>query len=73
MTVLRTKNLRSFELIDDRYDSLHQVSDYAQLLNVSPGHLNDIVRQHTGRTATSLIHQRIALEGKDFSSTQTYP
>jgi len=52
------------ELIDDRYDTLHQVSDYAQLLNVSPGHLNDIVRQHTGRTATSLIHQRVALEGK---------
>ncbi|HEY8972181.1 MAG TPA: helix-turn-helix domain-containing protein, partial [Puia sp.] len=57
--------LRRFkELIDDRYDSLHQVSDYARLLNISPGHLNDIVRQHTGRTATSLIHQRIALEGK---------
>jgi AraC-like DNA-binding protein len=52
------------ELVDDRYDTLHQVSDYAQLLNVSPGHLNDIVRQHTGRTATSLIHQRVALEGK---------
>ena len=52
------------ELIDDRYDTLHQVSDYAHLLNVSPGHLNDIIRQHTGRTATSLIHQRIALESK---------
>lgn len=52
------------ELIDDRYDTLHQVSDYALLLNVSPGHLNDIVRQHTGRTATNLIHQRVALEGK---------
>ena len=57
--------LRRFkELIDERYDTLHQVSDYAQLLNVSPGHLNDIIRQHTGRTATSLIHQRVALEGK---------
>lgn len=57
--------LRRFkELIDERYDTLHQVSDYAQLLNVSPGHLNDIIRQHTGRTATSLIHQRIALESK---------
>jgi AraC-like DNA-binding protein len=57
--------LRRFkELVDDNYDTLHQVSDYAQLLNISPGHLNDIVRTHTGRTATSLIHQRIALESK---------
>ncbi|HVU58776.1 MAG TPA: helix-turn-helix domain-containing protein [Puia sp.] len=57
--------LRRFkELIDDRYDTLHQVSDYARLLNVSPGHLNDIVRAHTGRTATSFIHQRVVLEGK---------
>jgi AraC-like DNA-binding protein len=57
--------LRRFkELIDDRYHALHQVSDYASLLNVSAGHLNDIVRLHTGRTATSLIHQRVALEGK---------
>jgi AraC family transcriptional activator of pobA len=57
--------LRRFkELVDKKYDTLHQVSDFSGLLNVTPGHLNDTVRLQTGKTATTLIHQRIALEAK---------
>jgi AraC-like DNA-binding protein len=52
------------ELVNEKYDSLHQVSDYAQLLNVTPGHLNDTIRDQAGRTATSLIQERIILEAK---------
>jgi len=55
---------RMNELVNERYDSLHQVSDYAGLLNVTPGHLNDTIREQTGRTATSLIQERIILEAK---------
>lgn len=52
------------ELLNEHYNSLHQVSDYARLLHVTPGHLNDTVRERLGRTATSLIHERIILEAK---------
>jgi AraC family transcriptional regulator, transcriptional activator of pobA len=55
---------RMKELLNDKYDTLHQVADYAQLLNVTPGHLNDTIRDKTGQNATSLIQQRITLEAK---------
>jgi AraC family transcriptional regulator, transcriptional activator of pobA len=55
---------RMKDLVNEKYDALHQVSDYAQLLNVTPGHLNDTIREQTGRTATTLIQERIILEAK---------
>jgi AraC family transcriptional activator of pobA len=57
--VKRMKNL-----LDEQYAGLHQVSDYAQQLNVTPGHLNDTIKQHTGKNATTIIQERIMLEAK---------
>jgi len=51
-------------LLETEYARLHQVNDYAQLLNVSPGHLNDTLKDHTGKTAIALIHERLLLEAK---------
>ncbi|MHA4811173.1 helix-turn-helix domain-containing protein [Flavitalea flava] len=55
---------RMKELIGEHYDSIHQVSGYAHLLNVTPGQLNDTVRANTDRTASDLIQERIILEAK---------
>lgn len=55
---------RMKELLETEYARLHQVSDYAQMLNVSPGHLNDMVKEHTGKSAITLIHDRLLLEAK---------
>jgi AraC-like DNA-binding protein len=55
---------RMKELLETEYARLHQVSDYARLLNVSPGHLNDTIKDHTGQSAITLIHDRILLEAK---------
>jgi AraC-like DNA-binding protein len=55
---------RMKELLETEYARLHQVSDYAQRLNVSPGHLNDTIKGHSGKTAISLIHERLLLEAK---------
>ncbi len=57
--VKRMKNL-----IDERIHQLHQVSDYASLLHVTPGHLNDTIKDHTGKTATALIQERLMLEAR---------
>lgn len=55
---------RMKELLETEYARLHQVNDYARLLNVSPGHLNDTIKDHTGQSAITLIHERIMLEAK---------
>lgn len=60
----RSLTRRMKDLLDKNYHTLHQVSDYARLLHVTPGHLNDSIRQQTGRNATSFIHERITLEAK---------
>ncbi|WP_022823682.1 helix-turn-helix domain-containing protein [Hymenobacter norwichensis] len=38
----------------------HTVSEYAERLHVSQNHLNDTVRQHTGRSAGTIVHDALA-------------
>ena len=52
------------DAIEERFTSIHAVSAYARHLNLTPGHLNDTVREQTGKTASTLIHERIILEAK---------
>ncbi|MBK6643621.1 MAG: AraC family transcriptional regulator [Bacteroidetes bacterium] len=40
------------------------MSEYAQLLNITAGHLNDTIHKDLGKTAGELIHDRIILEAK---------
>lgn len=51
-------------LISEKYKSLHQVSDYAELLYITPGHLNDTVKKFTGKTAKQIIQEHLILEMK---------
>jgi len=51
-------------LIDKHFQKYHQVADYAPLLKITPGHLSDIVKEQSGKTAIEHIHQRIILEAK---------
>jgi AraC-like DNA-binding protein len=55
---------RMKRLLETEYARLHQVTDYARLLNVTPGHLNDTIKEHTGKSAIALIHERLLLEAK---------
>ncbi|MGE3800458.1 MAG: helix-turn-helix transcriptional regulator [Candidatus Kapaibacterium sp.] len=57
-----TQELR--KLIERNFHSMHAVSAYANALNVTPGHLNDVVKKVTGRTVSSMIQERILLEAK---------
>lgn len=51
-------------LIDEKFRTLTQVSQYAEELFLTPGHLNDIIRQVTGKSAKSLIDERRILEAR---------
>ncbi|MGI4869861.1 MAG: helix-turn-helix domain-containing protein [Janthinobacterium lividum] len=51
-------------LLNAHYTSLHQVSDYAARLGLRPGVLNAQLRQQTGKTASTLLHERLVLEAR---------
>ena len=52
------------QLVDRRFDQIHQVSDYAELLGESALQLNRAVKNLTGKTAGELIIERLILEAK---------
>ncbi len=52
------------ELLNEKYDPLRQVADYARLLDTTPAQLNNRIKAYAGRNATVLIQERIVLEAK---------
>jgi AraC family transcriptional activator of pobA len=52
------------KLINDHYLLHKTVADYADELNITPNHLNALCHKHEGKTATSLIQERMTLEAK---------
>jgi AraC family transcriptional regulator, transcriptional activator of pobA len=52
------------QLIDEHFIEKHQVAEYAQLLHISAGYLNDLVKEQSGKTAMEHIHERMVLEAK---------
>lgn len=51
-------------LVEEQFISCHKVNDYAQLLSVTPNHLNEVTKKVTGRTASELIQDRLLLESR---------
>lgn len=50
--------------IETSYATLHDVAAYAVLMNISPGHLSDKVKEQSGKPAIAHIHARLMLEAK---------
>jgi AraC family transcriptional regulator, transcriptional activator of pobA len=55
---------RFFDLVERGYLEQRQVGHYADQLAMSGDHLNALVRERLGRTASSVIHDRLLLEAK---------
>ncbi len=53
-------------LVEKHYKTNHRVADYARMLNITGKCLNEMVKKTIGKTATQLIHDRIALEAKRY-------
>ncbi len=51
-------------LLEQHYKSKKMVAEYAELLAISPSHLNDIVKHLTGYPASEHIKRRVVLEAK---------
>ena len=52
--------------IEEKYRENLTVSDYASHLNITQHHLNHVVKQVTGKTATEVIRARSILEARRF-------
>ena len=63
--LLKNETTRKFKkLVEENFAENKSVSEYASLLNITPGHLNDTIQKELGKTASELIHERIVLEAK---------
>lgn len=63
------KTVHEFQqLINKNYVKKKNVEEYAQLLNLSPNYLNELVKQSTGRNAKHFINERILIESKNLLS-----
>lgn len=50
--------------VESNFKTTHQVQEYSQMLNITPGHLNRCCKKLTGNNASELILLRIILEAK---------
>ena len=65
INVSQNKILHQFRvLLEDHYTNHTQVSEYADMIYITPGHLNDTIKTATGRTAKQMIDERRMTEAK---------
>jgi transcriptional regulator GlxA family with amidase domain len=57
---------RFIKSVSQHFLTLHKVSDYAELLNVSSDHLNRTIKLHSDKTAHELIDDMILVEAKAY-------
>ncbi|WP_343670424.1 helix-turn-helix transcriptional regulator [Chitinophaga sp.] len=50
--------------IDESYQQYHEVNDYASMLNISAGHLSDVIKSQSGKPAIKHIHDRLIMEAR---------
>lgn len=51
-------------VIEENFRTVHQVSDYASMLSVSPGHLREVIKAQSGKPAIAHIQERMVLEAR---------
>ena len=60
-----TEMLQRFKVaVEKNFTHTHKVSAYADMLCVTPSHLNDVIQESAGVSASQLIHDRLILEAK---------
>ncbi len=65
MDSTQNKVVRQFkELTEAHFLKRTRVSQYADMLCITPGHLNDLIKMATGRTAKQIIDERRIMEAK---------
>lgn len=68
-TVSSSEYTQFRRLVHREFRKLKMVKHYAQILNVSDKSLNEMVKKHTGKSASQIIHDQIILEAKRLLQT----
>jgi AraC family transcriptional regulator, transcriptional activator of pobA len=55
---------RFTKLVETHYKSIHGVKEYADMLHVTPNHLNRLIKKQSQKTASSIIQERLIKEMK---------
>jgi AraC-like DNA-binding protein len=50
--------------IEASYTHLHEVAGYAKIMNISAGHLSELIKAQSGQPAIVHIHERLMVEAK---------
>jgi AraC-like DNA-binding protein len=65
MNSSQNKILQQFRsLVEDNFLSKTQVAEYADMIYITPGHLNDTIKTVTGKTAKQMIDEKRITEAK---------
>ena len=65
INLTQNKILQQFRtLVEDNYLIRTQVAEYADMIYITPGHLNDTIKTVTGRTAKQMIDEKRITEAK---------
>lgn len=65
MNSSQNKILQQFKsLVEDHYLNKTQVAEYADMIYITPGHLNDTIKTITGKTAKQIIDEKRVTEAK---------
>ncbi len=65
--------IREYEdLIETQFLTVRQIKTYADLMNLTPNHLNHICKKVLGKTASQLLHERIIIEGQRLLTHTTH-
>ncbi|WP_256010280.1 helix-turn-helix domain-containing protein [Desertivirga xinjiangensis] len=57
--------LKNFQgKVNEHFREVREVGDYAAMLNISPGHLSEVVKMQSGKPAIKHIHERLVLEAR---------
>lgn len=51
-------------LVEKNFITIRSVQQYAELLHVTPKHLSEVVKEHTGKTPLEIINEMLLLEAK---------
>lgn len=51
-------------LLEKNFIEIREVNQYASMLHVTPKHLSDVVKEHTGKSPKELINEVLLLEAK---------
>ena len=60
------------KLITENIQKTHEIHLYAEMLHVTPNHLNKCVKSVTGKTASAIINESLTMEAKALLSLPNY-